>query len=159
MTPQDDWERRVAAFWDQADDTDPDAALDAVGALVAERPAEDPAALYEWASVHDFLGLEEQAVPLYRQALDRGLTGARRSQAVIQLASSLRNVGAPEEAIALLEALPVDDPLHPSARAFLALAVHDAGRHTDALRIALGTLAPLLPAYRRAVAEYAAELR
>lgn len=158
MIPPHDWDERVAAFWRDADDTDPDAALDGMRALIADRPAEDPAALYEWASVHDFLGREAEAVPLYRAALARGLDGARRSQAVIQLASSLRNLGETDEAIALLEAVPESDPLHASAHAFLALALHDAGRPADALRIALDTLAPHLPAYRRSILDYAAEL-
>ncbi|SBS75115.1 tetratricopeptide repeat protein [uncultured Microbacterium sp.] len=158
MTPPVDWDERVAAFWEQADDADPDAAIAAMRALIADRPADDPTALYEWASVHDFLGREADAVPLYRRALDRGLAGARRSQAVIQLASSLRNVGEVDEATALLEGVPATDPLHASARAFLALALHDAGRHSDALRTALDTLAPHLPAYRRSISDYAAEL-
>lgn len=154
----DDWAARVEAFWRLADDTDPEAALDAMRALIALRPADDPAALYEWASVHDFLGREAEAVPLYRAALARGLDAGHRSQAVIQLASSLRNIGENDEAIALLEGVPESDPLHASARAFLALALHDAGRPSEALQVALETLAPQLPAYRRSILDYAAEL-
>lgn len=152
------WEQRVAAFWRDADDADPRATLAAMRTLVEERPADDAAALYEWASVHDFLGLESDAVPLYRAALQGELDADRRTQAVIQLASSLRNVGDADAGIALLEAVPVSDPLHASARAFLALALHDAGRPADALRVALDTLAPHLPAYRRSILDYAAEL-
>jgi hypothetical protein len=40
-------------------------------------------------------------VPLYWQALETGLTGERRRRAVIQLASSLRNLGRPAESVAL----------------------------------------------------------
>lgn len=158
MTAPHDWDERVAAFWREADDADPAATLAGMRALLHDRPADDPAALYEWASVHDFLGLEAEAVPLYRAALRGDLDPVRRSQAVIQLASSLRNLGEAGEAIALLEAVPEADPLHASARAFLALALHDAGRHAAALRAALDALAPHLPAYRRSVLDYAAEL-
>lgn len=152
------WEERVAAFWRDADDADPAATLAAMRTLVNERPADDASALYEWASVHDFLGLEAEAVPLYRAALQGALDAHRRSQTVIQLASSLRNVGEADEAIALLEGVPESDALHASARAFLALALHDVGRHADALRVALDALAPHLPAYRRSILDYAAEL-
>jgi hypothetical protein len=44
------------------------------------------------------------AVPLYRKALARGLPAGRRRRAVIQLGSSLRNIGEPAEAAALLAA-------------------------------------------------------
>ncbi|TFD28157.1 tetratricopeptide repeat protein [Cryobacterium lyxosi] len=38
-------------------------------ALITERRDDDPAAIFEWASVHDFLGREAEAIPLYRRAL------------------------------------------------------------------------------------------
>lgn len=54
-------------------------------ALVYDRPDGHAAALYEWASVHDFLGSEMEAIPLYRLALDAGLDYRQRTQALIQL--------------------------------------------------------------------------
>ena len=56
-----------------------------------------------------------------------------------------------------LEAMP-DDVHGPGRDAFLALALHDAGRPTEALAVALRRLAPTLPEYGRAVAAYADEL-
>jgi hypothetical protein len=153
----DDWDARVAAFWATADDERADEAVAGMRALVAERPADDPRALYELASAHDFVGREAEAVPLYRAALDGGLDPQHRPLAVIQLASSLRNVGEAREAVALLEGLP-DDAHAPGRDAFLALALHDAGRPTEALAVALRRLAPALPEYGRAVAAYAHEL-
>jgi hypothetical protein len=153
----DDWHARVAAFWATADDERADEAVAGMRALVAERPADDPRALYELASAHDFVGREAEAVPLYRAALDGGLDPQHRPLAVIQLASSLRNVGEAREAVALLEGLP-DDAHAPGRDAFLALALHDAGRPTEALAVALRRLAPALPEYGRAVAAYADEL-
>nr|WP_240188619.1 tetratricopeptide repeat protein [Nakamurella flavida] len=127
-------------------------------ALVGQRPPGDPAALAEWAGVHDSLGLEAQAIPLYRQALAAGLTGPRRAQVVVQLASSLRNVGEPDAAIALLTSRPADPELGAAPDAFLALALFDAGRPAEAVRLALTALAPTLPRYGRAVRAYAEEL-
>ena len=148
------WDDRVDRFWQSADDREPERVLAAMRSLVEERAGE-PEAVFEWASVHDFLGREDEAIPLYRAALAGGLAGERRSRAVIQLASSLRNVGRSGAAIELLEAWSPEGGLGPAAQAFLALALHDAGRPRDALRVALQALAPTLPAYGRAVGYYA----
>ena len=155
----DNWERRVQEFWAQADETNPAGTIRSMKTLVDERPDGDAAALYEWASVHDFLGRETEAIPLYRLALDAGLDERRRPQALIQLASSLRNVGEFEAAIRVLEDVEENDVAGDAHRAFLALALFDAGRPDQALRVALEALAKTLPLYRRAVAGYAAELR
>lgn len=149
------WNERIDNFWSEANRDQPEAALAAMRLLMSERPAGDSEALFEWASVHDFLGDEQVAVPLYQAALEHGLSGERTSQALIQLASSLRNTGDAQSAIALLESVPTDDV---TAQAFLALALRDAGRPNEALRVALLALAPTLPQYGTAVARYAEEL-
>ena len=101
--------------------------------------------MYEWASVHDYLGREAQAVPLYRRALLLGLDEGRLPQAQIQLASSLRNLGEAGEAIALLERMEDSDAVGDARQAFLALALFDAGRPRDALRVALLALGKTRP--------------
>lgn len=123
--------------------------------LVGETPA---VAAYERASLHDFSGEEATAIPLYRAALDAGLDGDRRTAAIIQLASSLRNVGEPSAALAVLREVGDDDALADAVRAFEALALFDDDKPAAALRTALRALAPHLPAYRRAVDAYAAEI-
>lgn len=153
-----DWADRVERFWAEADATRPEAALEGMRRLVAERPPGDAAAQYEWASVHDLLGREAEAVPLYRAAIAAGLDEEREAQASVQLASSLRNVGDPEGAIALLRDLPPSATTGAAPQAFLALALLDAGRAEEALQTALLALAPTLPRYSRAVAKYAAAL-
>jgi tetratricopeptide (TPR) repeat protein len=155
---QESWDQRIARFWELADDDRPDAVLAGMEAIVSERPEGDPEALYEWASVHDFLGFEPDAIPLYRQALQAGLDGARRSQAIIQLASSLRNVGDAAAAVGLLDGIRDDPTTGDAAGAFLALALHDLGRYDDALRVALDALARTLPLYGKAVERYAEHL-
>ncbi|MCH4160873.1 MAG: tetratricopeptide repeat protein [Bifidobacterium sp.] len=152
------WDEQVELFWLTADDTCPDKTLGAMRELVSQRPMDDPEALYEWASVHDFLGRESEAIPLYRSALDHGLAGDRRPQAVIQLASSLRNVGDPQAAIDLLRAHPRDQITGDAAQAFLALALRDAGYNDEALQVALTALARTLPLYQRAIKNYAQDL-
>lgn len=152
------WHERVAEFWSRADETDAERMRAELEALVAERPALDPDALFARASLHDFLGEEDAAIPLYRAALEAGLAPPLRSQAVIQLASSLRNVGDPSGAIAALRSIDSADELAPAAEAFLALALFDDGKPAEALRAALQRLAPALPAYSRAVDAYASAL-
>lgn len=152
------WDERVEHFWQTVSSDQPELALEAMRVLVAERAADDPEALFEWASVHDFLGREAEAIPLYKAALDHGLDGPKQPQAIIQLASSLRNVGEAAAAVDLLSAQHADEVTGNAAQAFLALALHDAGEPTAALRTALLALAPTLPLYSRAVAEYANSL-
>ncbi|WP_084126603.1 tetratricopeptide repeat protein [Demequina sp. NBRC 110054] len=152
------WERRVAEFWAAADRSDPAVVLEAAEKMCVGA-ADGPAGLYELASAHDFVGDEEGAVPLYRRALEAGLDGMRRDEAVIQLASSLRNVGLPTEAVGLLQEEQVREELRPAAQAFLALALQDAGRCHEALSTALTALAPSLPLYQGAITRYAEGLR
>lgn len=149
------WDARIDTFWAEADDTRPEAMLEEMAALVAGRPDGDPDAVYEWASVHDFLGREAEAVTLYTAALESGLGEPRRSQAVVQLASSLRNSGDPAAAVALLSGTETSAVVGSAAQAFLALALHDCGRHDEALRVALRALAPTLPLYGRSLIAYA----
>ncbi len=152
------WDERIARFWSTADEAQPDVTLRSMRVLVAERPADDPDALYEWASVHDYLGREGEAVPLYQAALALGLADPRRAQATVQLASSLRNIGEPEAAVELLRHQTGDEIIGDAAQAFLALALRDCGRHDEALQTALLALARTLPSYRRALENYATEL-
>jgi 8-oxo-dGTP pyrophosphatase MutT (NUDIX family) len=153
-----DWDDRIAAFWAAADDARPEQTRRALELLLSERDAADAAALFERAGLHDFFGDERAAIPLYRAALRAGLDARRRSQAVIQLASSLRNIGDAGGALRELETLSADDSLGGAAAAFRALALHDARRSGEALRVALAALAPTLPRYERAVASYAQEI-
>jgi tetratricopeptide (TPR) repeat protein len=149
------WEERIRGFWLEASDVDADAILGSMQLLVAERHDDDPAAIYEWASVQDFLGREAEAIPLYRRALVLGLDPVRRSQALIQLASSLRNVGETTEAIRILEGIGHDATVGDAGEAFLALSLFDAGRPGDALRVALTALGKTLPLYGGVVEKYA----
>jgi tetratricopeptide (TPR) repeat protein len=152
----EDWEARVAAAWASFDSYDEPAFLALMERLAAELPPGDPAGLFERASAFDAVGREAEAVPLYREALAHGLPAGRRRRAVIQLGSSLRNIGEPAEAAALLAAElgRQSDELDDAVRAFLALALADSGREREAVSVALTALAPHLPEYQRAVGSY-----
>jgi len=157
----DDWAARVAAVWADAGSL-PEAAVEAaIESLVAERSSDDPVAIFELAGVRDYVGREAEAEPLYRRALELGLGEPQRGRAVIQLASTVRNLDRPEEALTLLRdefAGHSEHPLADAATAFAALALADTGAEREALVVALRALAPHLPAYGRAVTAYADDL-
>jgi Tetratrico peptide repeat len=139
------------------DTYDEDDFVAAMAALVDELPADDPVGLFERAGSVDSTGHSDLAVPLYRQALDNGLSGLRRRRAVIQMASSLRNLGQASESVELLtvERGASSDELDDAVAGFLALALIDIGREREAASIALGALAPHLPRYQRSLGNYA----
>jgi tetratricopeptide repeat protein len=156
-------EDRLAAAWAAIDSYEQDELRALIDGIVADAP---PAvADFERASAWDSTGHPDRAVPLYRSALAAGLTGLRRRRATIQLASSLRNLGAADEAVALLStelSAPVDGQaaaLEDAVRAFLALALVDVGRPREAVSLALEALAPHLPRYQRSLGAYARDIR
>ena len=154
------WEQRIAALWEAIDDYESADFRARVEALAAELPAGDGIGAFELASANDSTGRPEQAAPLYREALAAGLTGIRRRRAVIQLASTLRNLGHPDESVALLRAERDEgsDELDDAVVATLALALADTGREREAAGLAIGALARHLPRYNRSMARYAEQL-
>ena len=124
------WQQRADALWALFDSYEPDAFVVEMTRLVSERPADDAVAAHELGGAHDSTGHSDLAVPHYRRALELGLDGSRHRQAVIQLASSLRNLGQASESVTLLEEErdARTDELDDAVRAFLAFALIDVGR-------------------------------
>jgi hypothetical protein len=152
-----DWEARLADAWASIDDRAEADFLALIDKLAAELPPGSAIADFERACSFDSTGHSDRAVPLYRRALETGLTGERRRRAVIQLASSLRNLDRPQESVALLtdEIDAGSDHLDDAVRAVLALALTDVGREREAVSLAVGALARHLPRYQRSMANYA----
>ncbi|MEV4638988.1 tetratricopeptide repeat protein [Actinoplanes sp. NPDC049548] len=152
-----EWEQRLAQAWASLEDTPGDEFVERIEQLAAELPPGDPAGLFERACSLDSTGRSDLAVPLYEQALRSGLTGIRRRRAVIQMASSLRNVGDSQRSVNLLteELRAPSDELDDAVKTVLALALTDVGREREAVSIAVGALAPHLPRYQRSMAAYA----
>ncbi len=154
------WQARSARAWARFGEVPAAEFLASMRELAAELPPDDPDGPFELGTACDATGHAEEAVAFYAKALDLGLDGVRRRQAVIQMAGSLRDLGRPELGVDLLtaELAAESDQLDDAVRAFLALALADAGREREALSVALGALAPHLPFYQRSVAEYASAL-
>jgi tetratricopeptide (TPR) repeat protein len=154
------WDDQIEAVWADDSLTDQDR-IARIDALAAELDEGDARGLFERAGARDSAGLETEAEPLYRRALAGGLDEYNRARAVIQLASTLRNLGRIDEALGMLREefdRGPEAPLHDAAAAFYALALASSGEAVAAASVALKTLAPHLPRYTRSVAAYADDL-
>lgn len=163
MTEQiipDDYARRSEELWATIDQYDESVFRAKIDELVSQLPADHAIAAFERACAWDSTGHPDRAVSLYRRALELGLEGEHRRRAVIQLASSLRNLDQVAASLELLtaEAKQPSDPYDDAVGAFLALALADSGREREAVSVALTALAPHLPRYQRSLRSYAREL-
>jgi hypothetical protein len=153
-----DVNRRAAALFALIDDYEREGAFFAeVDALAAELPAGDADGQFHRACARDSWGHPDLAVPLYRETIARGgLTGENRRRAVIQLASSLRNVGEASTGLALLEAERAHgaDHLDDALACTTALCLSSLGREREGLSLVLVALAKHLPRYNRSMANY-----
>jgi len=154
------WEKRVAELWSALDEYEPEEFVARLDTLVAELPPGSAVGLFERGAAQDSTGHPDRAVPLYRAALEAGLSGLRRRRATIQLASSLRNLGDAEQSVSLLRAelRTASDELDGAVGAFLALALADLGHEREAVAVSLTALSRYLPRYNRSLARYAQAL-
>ncbi|MDY0911913.1 tetratricopeptide repeat protein [Rathayibacter festucae] len=149
------WQRAIDRL-DGLDD--PDGVVERMRVLAARYPGTDGVAHFELGGALDSAGHEAEAAEEYERAVAAGLDGERLARLSIQYASTLRNLGRTDEAIALLASTEPHPSIGAAREVFLALALHSAGRTDEALRTALEALTPTLPRYRRSVAAYAADL-
>jgi len=153
------WEDDVAALW--ADD-----AVEGVERIARMRglaaAAPHPAlGAFELGGAFDSGGREADAHEQYAAATAAGLATVdpdRAARLVVQHASTLRNLGRVDEAIAMLDGAQWHPATGAAPRVFLALALHSAGRVDEALRVAVEAVEPSLPRYNRSVRAYAAAL-
>jgi hypothetical protein len=150
------WEARCAALWERLDEFGREEFVQAMQDLAAETD-DEAVGLFEVGGAHDSKGFTEQAVGYYARAVEAGLSGVRRRRVSIQMASSLRETGRPEEALAMIEeergrgSDAYDDALAMCE----ALTLAKLGRDREGLSVALVALAPHLPRYQRSTVNYA----
>ncbi|GAT73443.1 tetratricopeptide repeat protein [Microbacterium hydrocarbonoxydans] len=156
------WDERVDEVWADASGQEVgDEIIARIDALAAERGADDARAEFERAGARDSAGRPAEAVALYRRALALGLDDEHRPQCVIQLASSLRNLGEYDEALAIIRAeedLSADGPYRDAVAVVHALILASAGKPARGLSVALLALVPHLPRYHRSMTAYAHEI-
>ncbi|NYE94420.1 tetratricopeptide (TPR) repeat protein [Psychromicrobium silvestre] len=153
-------ERKLGEVWADIDVLERQDFVAAIDAVTEELAADDPLRLFERGAARDSTGYPDLAVPLYQAALEHGLSGERRRRAVIQMASSIRNLGQPEKAVELLteELKNPHDHLEGAVKTFLALALADLGREREGLSVAIEALSGYLPRYNRSTERYAQAL-
>lgn len=152
-----EWEARAAALWERLDEMGREEFVAAMRDLAAECDEDDPVALFEVGGAHDSTGYTEAAVGYYERAVAAGLSGMRRRRVSIQMASSLRETGRPEQALAVLaeERERGSDAYDDALAMCEALTLAKLGREREGLSVALLALAPHLPRYRRSTVNYA----
>ncbi|QIK62812.1 tetratricopeptide repeat protein [Leucobacter viscericola] len=152
------WQERIDAVWNDSE-ASADEVIARITELVSELPADDPRGPFELGGAYDSAGFEAEAAGHYARAVELGLSGSARAELDIQYASTLRNLGRADEAVAMLRDSQRDPALGASPEAFLALALHSSGKPDDALAVALEALIPFLPRYERSLRGYVSELR
>lgn len=153
-----DWEQRIQEYWQAVDLDDRESAVARMRELVSDRGPKDPDARFELGGAYDAAGFEAEAELEYQAARAAGLSGARLAQLNVQQASTLRNLGRAAEAVEMLELTEPDPSIGDARAVFLALALRDAGRSDEAIRVCIEALVPHLPRYQRSAAAYARAL-
>jgi tetratricopeptide (TPR) repeat protein len=130
-------------------------AREQLAALAKTTPA-DAEVLYEAASVHDYLDLEEQAVSYYVAAIEAGLSGPRLRGAYLGLGSTYRLLGRYDESLEILERGLREFPDGQEFRVFSAMTHYNLGRFQEAMGILLRVIAdtsddPDVRSYERAI--------
>jgi tetratricopeptide (TPR) repeat protein len=156
------WEDRINEVWAEAAGEEVgEVTIARIDALAAERGANDARAEFERGGARDSAGRPAEAVALYRRALELGLDDEHRPQCAIQLASSLRNLGEYDEALAVIRAEEQHasvGPYRDAVSTVHALILASAGRPAQGLSVALLALVPHLPRYHRSMTAYAHEI-
>jgi cyanophycin synthetase len=153
-------EAAIAELWANPDEQ---ARILAAQAL-ADTAVGDPRLIFELASAHDSAGDDQQAIALYDKALGAGLREPHRHRALMQQASSYRNVGDLAGARRILDALSEQRPGSAAVAAFRALTMLDQGEQKGAVADLINVLLSRSgdaddDAYRESLHRYAEELR
>ncbi|MGG5210867.1 tetratricopeptide repeat protein [Chryseobacterium sp. MIQD13] len=156
------WEEELKTIWNQLGKIPDTDFIDRIKTHTDKITDDQPNAIadFEKACAYDSTGFEKNAEPLYRSALETGLSGLRRRRARIQLASTLRNNGKFHESIEILreEKENYSDELNDAVNAFLALSLSSVNNDKEALSLVLESLAAHLPRYNKSVYNYSKEL-
>lgn len=131
---------------------------------LSEQHPQHAGVAYQTAWTHDSLGLEAEAVPFYRRALDlQGLPPEDRHGAFLGLGSTYRVLGRYDESLTTLRLGLAEFPDDAALRTFLAMALYNTGKSHEAVQILLLLTAdtsadPQVQQYRRAISYYADHL-
>lgn len=124
---------------------------------------DDAAVAYQCAWVHDRMGREREAIPLYERAISLGLSGRDLEGATLSLGSSHRATGGYAKAAEVLRGGVERFPQNRAMQVILAMALHNLDEHEQAMGLLLRNLAetssdPEIASYKRAISYYAGRL-
>lgn len=101
---------------------------------------DDPHVLFEVGGAYDVLGLESDAIPFYKQAVEEGLEGDELQECLICLGVCHRVIGEYQESVDILEAFSNRFPMNRSGLPFLALAYYSNQQYEEAVSLLLELL-------------------
>jgi tetratricopeptide (TPR) repeat protein len=124
---------------------------------------DDPQVNYQWAWIHDLLGLEREAIPFYEKAIQEGLTGDELKGALLGMGSTYRCIGEYQKAKEAFERALELFPERHEYKTFLAMTYYNLGEHSKAMELLLNSLAETskdegVIRYQRAIQFYADKL-
>jgi len=151
------WEDDLDAAWQDVSTTPPEEFRRRIEQIVSVPDVPEPMREFHTACAADSTGSSDVAIDGYQRALAAGLAGYERRRAVIQLASSLRNLGESERSVQILSAEPTDvgDGLDDAVVVFHALALSDIGGEREGVVRLVHALAEHLPRYTASAHRYA----
>jgi tetratricopeptide (TPR) repeat protein len=118
----------------QADELDDSLRL--LEELLSEYP-DDPQVLFEVGGAYDILGLEVEAIPHYKSAVEEGLEDEDLQECLICLGSCHRAIGEFQESVDILEAFAERFPDNRAGLPFLALAYYSNQNFGEAVSLLL----------------------
>lgn len=128
---------------------------------VFEEYRENAVYLFEYANVLDFMGKETSAIPLHQTTIGLGLSGIMKTQAEIQMGSSMSVTGKNESAVDILRRMYKEND-EPAALMFLCIALFRYGELEKSLKTPLSFIISgnhgLLSEYQRALSQYLNEI-
>ena len=124
---------------------------------------EDPQINYQCAWIHDLLGLEKEAIPFYKKAIQAGLSGDDLKSALLGLGSTYRCRGEYQASIDTFQQALTLFPDSHEFNVFLGMAYYNMGEYSKAMEILLNSLANTskdegILRYQRAIRFYSDKL-
>ncbi|MDN0124207.1 tetratricopeptide repeat protein [Yersinia aleksiciae] len=127
------------------------------------RSPDNASLMYKLASLYDVQGLELQAIPFYRAAIDHHLVGIELQEAYLGLGSTYRELGLYQASLETLDRALTAFPQAKEITLFRAMTLHNLGETREAVAALLTLLAETsnhqdISLYQKSLRQYAADL-
>jgi tetratricopeptide (TPR) repeat protein len=124
---------------------------------------DDPQVNYQCAWIHDLLGLEREAIPFYKKAIQTGLNVDDLKSALLGMGSTYRCIGEYQKSIETFQHALTLFPNSHEFKVFLGMAYYNIGEYSKAMELLLNSLADTssdegILRYQRAIRFYSDKL-